>query len=180
MLNVPYDCGMFFTRHKSLSEVVFANKAPYLTMASSSAPSAIQSPLNIGIENSRRFRALPVHATLMAYGKQGYVDMVKRQVDLARRIALYLWNHPGYELLPESADLEDTLTHTFMIVLFRAKDAAVNDSLVNKIKATGKMYVSGTIWDGRPAVRVAVSNWQADPVRDGDLVREVLESLIGQ
>jgi glutamate/tyrosine decarboxylase-like PLP-dependent enzyme len=177
MLNVPYDCGMFFTRHKSLSEAVFANKAPYLSMASAGGPSTIQSPLNIGIENSRRFRALPVHATLIAYGKQGYFDMVKRQIDLARRIAVDLWNHPGYELLPLTADIDELLTHTFVIVLFRAKDATVNDTLLDKIKATGKMYVSGTIWDGRPAVRIAVSNWQADPVRDSDIVREVLESI---
>jgi hypothetical protein len=46
---------------------VFQNaNAAYL----SSIPSSIPSPLNIGLENSRRFRALPVYAVLLAYGKE--------------------------------------------------------------------------------------------------------------
>lgn len=34
---------------------------------------AVPSPLNVGIENSRRFRALPLFASLMELGKEGYV-----------------------------------------------------------------------------------------------------------
>jgi hypothetical protein len=33
---------------------------------------AIPSPLNCGIENSRRFRALPLYAGLLEQGKTGY------------------------------------------------------------------------------------------------------------
>jgi glutamate/tyrosine decarboxylase-like PLP-dependent enzyme len=189
LLNVPYDCGFFFTRHKQLSEQVFVNGgAAYLAAPpnpESLVPSestgdftvgdAIQSPLNIGMENSRRFRALPVHATLMAYGREGYVNMLRRQIALARRIVRFLWHHSDYVVLPQDTKTEDeAVAHTFIIVLFRAKDEKVNEVLVERINASGKMYVSGTRWKGEKAARIAVSNWMVDVERDGRLVEEVL------
>lgn len=177
LLNVPYDCGIFFTRHKALSEATFMNgNAAYLS-SGTEIPS-IQSPLNIGIENSRRFRALPVYHTLSAYGRGGYCDMLIRQIRLARRLAAWIWDHPKYELLPISVDREAALSKIFMIVLFRAKDAAVNQSLVQVIKDTGRMYVSGTSWDRQPATRIAVSNWQVDVESDGEAAEAILEKAL--
>ncbi len=175
LLNVPYDCGFFFTKHKDVSVKVFNNgTAAYLT-SMSGKDDGVQSPLNIGIENSRRFRALPVHATLMAYGKEGYVDMLKRQIGLARRVMGWLLRDRRYEVLPKSDSEEQAVVKTFMIVLFRAKDESLNKVLVKKINATGKIYVTGTSWDGQPAARIAVSNWQTDVGRDGKLIEMVLD-----
>ena len=175
LLNVPYDCGFFFTRHKDVSVKVFNNgTAAYLTSMSGGFD-GIQSPLNIGIENSRRFRALPVHATLMAYGQKGYVEMLKQQIGLARRVTRWLLRDERYEVLPRSESEEEAVSKTFMIVLFRAKNGGLNGELVKKINTTGKIYVTGTSWNGKPAARIAVSNWQADVERDGQLVETVLD-----
>jgi glutamate/tyrosine decarboxylase-like PLP-dependent enzyme len=180
LLNVPYDCGFFFTRHKRLAEKVCRNGgAAYLTpTAVEGAGDGIQSPLNIGIENSRRFRALPVYATLVSYGRIGHVDMLMRQVRLTRRLAAFLFDHEGYELLPAEGKKVDAVSRTFMVVLFRAKDEAINKELVKKINSTGQVYVSGTQWEGKPAVRVAVSNWRVDVERDGRIVEEVLTAVL--
>lgn len=175
LLNVPYDCGFFFCRYRNLAQQVFQNpNAAYLNTGST-APDAIQSPLNVGIENSRRFRGLPVYATLMSYGRSGYRAMLERQIRLARRIAAYIYKHPNFELLPESLS---NVSGIFIIVLFRAKDDALNDSLVLRINQTTKMYVSGTMWKARPATRIAVSNWQADPERDFKVFRSVIEDIL--
>ncbi|KAG8748323.1 hypothetical protein FRC11_012047, partial [Ceratobasidium sp. 423] len=73
--NVPYDCGIFFSRSLSLQKSIFgpSPKAPppaYLTPAVNpnapprtaelEAAHAIPSGIVVGIENSRRFRALPL------------------------------------------------------------------------------------------------------------------------
>ncbi|OCT53508.1 putative tyrosine decarboxylase [Cladophialophora carrionii] len=215
LLNVPYDCGVFFTRHKSLMEDVFQNgNAAYLTggVAGSSARgrgrddsdnnnddtflATIQSPLNIGIENSRRFRALPVYATLTAYGREGYVAMLKRQIGLARRVTRWLLGDPRFEVLPRSrkaaggSAADDTVARTFIVVLFRVRrgskddnddddddadaDDATTRSFVRRVNQTGKMYMTGTVWEGRAAARIAVSNWQVDVERDGALIEGVL------
>ena len=178
LLNVPYDCGFFFTRHKALSEKVCSNgNAAYLTSGLSGGGDGIQSPLNIGLENSRRFRALPVHATLTAYGREGYVDMLKRQIGLARRVMRWLCHDGRYEILPREKSAEGAVRKTFMVVLFKAKDEGLNERLAKVINGTGKMYVTTTKWQGETAVRIAVSNWQADVERDGKLIEEVLDEV---
>lgn len=182
VLNVPYDCGFFFSRHPSIAQQVFQNpNAAYLSTNQNAATTdTIQSPLNIGIENSRRFRGLPVYATLMAYGREGYTDMLKRQIRFARAVAAYLYEHAEFELLPKHvySDRASIDQNTFMIVLFKARDKALNDTLVERINKSSKMYVSGTVWDNAPASRIAVSNWQVDPDRDLKTVTTVLENVL--
>lgn len=179
LLNVPYDCGFFFSRHKNLAQQVFRNSnAAYLNGGAASTHQ-LQSPLNIGIDNSRRFRALPVYATLLCYGRSGYRDMLQRQIRLARALAVYLFRHPAFELLPKNLDRDTKIEQEiFIVVLFRAKNNGLNDMLVNKINATSKICVTGTIWDGYPASRIAVSNWQANPDRDFTVVKSVIEAVL--
>ena len=181
-LNVPYDCGVFFCRHPSIAQQIFQNpNAAYLN-TKNAATDTIQSPLNIGIENSRRFRGLSVYATLTAYGREGYAGMLMRQIRFARAVAGYLFDHADFELLPQDV-FNDRVTieqNIFVIVLFKAKDKALNEVLVKRINASSKMYVSGTMWDECPASRIAVSNWQVDPDRDLKIVKTVLENVVSE
>ncbi|KAH0542940.1 hypothetical protein FGG08_002709 [Glutinoglossum americanum] len=182
LLNVPYDCGFFFCRWPNVTQQVFRNSnAAYLTSDTTVDLNSVQSPLNIGIENSRRFRALPVYATLTAYGRAFYQTTLAQQIQFARAAASYILSHPDFELLPQYPKLdEDKIRHTYIIVLFRAKDNALNRKLVRMINATGKIYVSGTTWAGNPASRIAVSNWRVDKKRDLSIVSGVLEEVIEQ
>lgn len=182
LLNVPYDCGFFFCRHPRIAQQVFQNpNAAYLSTKNADADT-IQSPMNIGIENSRRFRGLPVYATLMAYGREGYGDMLKRQIRFARAVAAYLFDHAHFELLPKDvfSDRASIDKNVYIIVLFKAKNEALNNTLVERINASSKMFVSGTMWDNCPASRIAVSNWQVDPHRDLHVVRTVLEKVLSE
>lgn len=201
MLNVPYDCGVFFTRFPKTMFSVFQNaNAAYLSIG----PSSIPSPLNIGLENSRRFRALPVYSVLLAYGRNGLAEMFARQVRLARSISAFIDSSLGYELLaqgPPPAPANVTPSHhyslsspqptgtntpierpafeqTHIIVIFRAKDQKLNEELVKRINDTRKVYVSGTKWQGESAVRIAVSTWRVDVERDLELVRGVLQRIL--
>lgn len=106
--------------------------------------------------------------------------MLKRQIIFARGVAAYVFEHPAFELLPKDifASKSRINRDVFIIVLFKAIDRALNNVLVQKINASNKMYVSGTIWEGRPASRIAVSNWQVDPSRDLEVVKSVLDGLL--
>ena len=191
-LNAPYDCGFFFTRHQNIATDVFrSGDAAYLASPAASVGlnnESILSPLNIGIENSRRFRALPVYANLYAYGRLGYTDLLKRQITLARKIAAWIYDHPiDYELLPRcpvdassdaGSERVEMLMRTFVVVLFRAAESKQCHAnwLVDAINATGSMYVDQVEWEGRPAARIAVSNWQVNVARDFKVVKGVLEA----
>jgi glutamate/tyrosine decarboxylase-like PLP-dependent enzyme len=180
-LNVPYDCGFFLCRHpsSSLAEDVFRNaNAAYLSSEKTPGDGpTIPSPLNVGMENSRRFRALPVYASLLAYGKDGYRDLLERQIRLARMIAGWLFDHPAYTVLPVSQTKAELLAKTFVVVLFRANDEQLNCDLTKKINGTSKVFVSGTSWEGQSACRIAISNWRVEEQRDFAVVTEVLEHI---
>lgn len=177
LLNVPYDCGYYFCRHSGIAEEVFRNgNAAYL--ASTSSEDNISSPLNIGIENSRRFRALPVYANLLAYGRAGYIDMLKKQISLARKVVADLWDSDQYQTLPEASSKTETVEKTFMVVLFRARDDILNDDLIRRINATRRIYISGTIWEGRPAARIAIANWNVDVERDHKMIQDILQEAV--
>jgi glutamate/tyrosine decarboxylase-like PLP-dependent enzyme len=163
---------MFFTRSSSTLQAIFQN--PNAAYLSSGLPSSIPSPLNVGLENSRRFRALPAYAVLFSEGRPGMASLIANMTRLSRQIAQFLRESPHYDLLPnEDADLGDV----FMIVLFRAKEKELNDVLVDKINATRQMYVSGTSWKGEKAVRIAVSNWRVDVERDARVVEGLLNAV---
>lgn len=181
LLNVPYDCGVFLSRHIDIGTQVFQN--PNAAYLSASSDSSIPSPLNIGIENSRRFRALPVYATLASYGRDGHVELLERQISLSRGVAEFLANSPHFEMLPRSPPSfakvkEQGVARIYNIVLFRAKDDAVNEQLVQRVNATRQIFISATQWDGQPAARFAISNWQVDVDRDMALIKDVLLSVV--
>ncbi|KAI1637014.1 pyridoxal-dependent decarboxylase [Biscogniauxia mediterranea] len=175
LLNVPYDNGIFFTRKSSILTSVFQN--PNAAYLSAGGASEIQSPLNIGLENSRRFRALPAYAVLMSEGKDGLAEMFARMVRLARGIAQAIQESDNYIWLPdESADTEDT----HIVVLFRAKNEKLNEVLVKTINESAEWYVSGTKWKGQSACRVAVASWRAHDIDDLELVKRSLAAMAAQ
>lgn len=164
---------MFFTRSLPTLQSVFTNpNAAYLS-SGASQPS-IPSPLNIGLENSRRFRALPAYAALLSEGRVGFARLVSNMVQLSRRLAGYLRSSEHYELLPGG---DWGMDEVFMIVLFRARSTELNDVLVERINRTRQMYVSGTSWQGRKAVRIAVSNWKVNVERDYRIVASILTAV---
>jgi len=115
LLNVPYDCGFFFSRDVDIATHVFQNAGAAYLGGSIADPDAISSPLNVGIENSRRFRALPVYATLVAYGRYGIEEMLRRQIQLTRKIAEYIRSNSFYKLLPHNRPIDNH----FIVVLFK-------------------------------------------------------------
>lgn len=158
-LNVPYDCGLFLTRHLDRLETSMRLTASYLK-TDDPAPTYI----NRGLESSSRFRALPVWMALMAYGRSGVRDMVERSCDMAQRLGDMLSEIEGYELLAPTP---------LNIVLFRGTfgsgadqddlSNALQADLMKAINATGKVFLTPGVFDGKAGMRAAFSNWKTGP-----------------
>lgn len=147
-LNVPYDCGIFYTRHLAYLQQVCSVAAPYLDIGSA-APSF----MDRGIENSRRFRALPVWMTLQAYGIEGYRNMIADNCKHALQLANWIDASEHYELLSPC---------NLNVVVFRPKhcsDAEVKQRL-GQINASGETFMTPGFWGGKSAIRAAISNWK--------------------
>ena len=100
--------------------------------------------------------------------------MFARMVRFAREVWGFLNASEAYSVLPNE---NDDVRTVFNIVLFRAKDDELNQTLVEKLKATRRVYVSGTSWKGRKACRIAVSSWRVDAAADLPILKEVLTQI---
>ena len=45
-------------------------------------------------------------------------------------------------------------------VLFRFESDERTDEVLERVQQSGAVWMSGTVWNGRKAIRLSVSNWQ--------------------
>lgn len=109
---------------------------------------------------------------LHAHGREGLALLFATQVRLARAVASMIKELEAYDLLP-TAEVGEVGT----IVLFRARNEELNEGLLGRINGQNRIFVSGTSWAGRGAVRIAVSGWEIDVEKDTRVIREVLEKV---
>ncbi|MEU4696182.1 pyridoxal phosphate-dependent decarboxylase family protein [Nonomuraea dietziae] len=167
-LNVPYESGFAFVRDQDLMFRSFgAWGAHYL-------PSDVNYN-NLGPESSRRARALPIWATLRAYGRQGYARLVERHHDLALRLA---------EAVDKAPDMELLAPVPLCVVCFRYRPEGTQEEELDDLNrrlgaallADGRVYAGTTTYRGVTALRPAIVNWRTTEA-DIDYFWEVLREL---
>lgn len=123
----------------------------------------------MGVENSRRFRALPVWMSLLAYGKDGIRQWVSKNIAQTKQLADWFTDSPDYELVYYGE---------LNVVLFKpsGKDEAATTALLHAINADGRIFVSPGSWQGQKVIRAALSNWQTEQV-DLDIAKSALTEL---
>ncbi len=176
-LNVPYDSGFAFVKHKEPLFAAFSNPAAYL------AGNPVGLDFDVYIpEMSRRARGVAIWCSIKQMGAQGYQQMVERCLDNAWSFADWIQSEPGVELIapaplnivcwryvPEG--LDDVATDQF------------NRDAIKAIQADGRAFVSGTVWQGHAAIRCAFDNWAttaADVAILQSAVRDIGTKLRGK
>ena len=81
-LNVPYDCGLAFSRDAEALRAAMAVTAEYLP-----SDSPFRNPADFTPELSRRARGVEVWAALRALGRDGVAELIERNCRQARRFA---------------------------------------------------------------------------------------------
>ncbi|MFO7280262.1 MAG: aminotransferase class V-fold PLP-dependent enzyme [Thermoanaerobacterales bacterium] len=146
-LNVPYDSGFAACAHPASHRAAMGTRADYLVHAEPDGP---RDQMDWNPEFSRRARGFAVYAALRSLGRRGVADLVERCCALARRAAGALARLDGVEVLNDVV-LDQVL------VGFRDVDAG---RVVEEVQRSGECWMSGTTWQGRPAMRISVINWQ--------------------
>jgi glutamate/tyrosine decarboxylase-like PLP-dependent enzyme len=170
-LNVPYDCGFAFVRDGPALGKTFRVTAAYLPESDADRPHLA----GRGPESSRRARGLAVWATLRAYGRRGYRELVEHHLDLAQHLA---------KTIDESSDLERLAEVPLNIVCFRYRPEGVAEDELDDLNARlgediledGRVYVGTTVYEGRVAFRPAIVNWRTRE-EDVDLLVDVVREL---
>ena len=147
-LNVPYDSALVLCRDAEAHRAAMTVSASYLIQDEGQL---VRDQVDWVPEFSRRARGFAVYAALRSLGRNGLRELVERTCECARRFADGIAQLPGVEVV------NDVVLNQ---VLFRFESDEQTDAVLARVQDAGEVWMSGTTWDGRRAVRVSVSNWQ--------------------
>lgn len=143
-LNVPYDCGIVLCADEAAHRSAMSLAAAYIV-----ATGTERDPHEYVPEESRRARAVPVYAALRSLGREGFAELVERNCRQARRFADAL-RAAGYEVLND-------IVLNQVLVSFGTPEQTRR--AIAAIQEDGTCWCGGTVWQGRTAMRISVSNW---------------------
>jgi aromatic-L-amino-acid decarboxylase len=164
-LLVPMDCSTLWTARVDAFRDTFSLVPEYLR-SSDDAVSLSEVAIPLG----RRFRALKLWAVLRCYGREGLQAMIREHVRLAELFESWVRDEPGWELCAP---------RPFSVVCFRREGTdEENEALMERLNATGEIFLSHTKLNGRLVLRLALGNARTteDDVRWAwDLLRKESE-----
>jgi aromatic-L-amino-acid/L-tryptophan decarboxylase len=164
-LLVPMDCTALWTARPEAFRDAFSLTPEYLR-SSDDAVSLSEVAIPLG----RRFRALKLWAVLRCYGREGLQAMIREHLRLAELFEGWVREEAGWELCAP---------RPFSVVCFRREASdEENEALMERVNATGEIFISHTKLNGRLVLRLAVGNartTEADVRRAWDLLRKEAE-----
>jgi len=168
-LNVPYESAFYLIKkeHTNLQIETFQNSnAPYL-----GNPLENFNYLNVLPENSRRLRALPVWFSLLAYGKEGFCDIVENSASMA--------NHFGNELI-EDGNFELLAPIRLNNVCFTLKGNHNQEKVsefLTLLNDKGKVFMTPTVYENLKGIRASFVNWRTNETDIKVVIAEMKETL---
>ncbi|MGZ8867712.1 MAG: pyridoxal phosphate-dependent decarboxylase family protein [Thermoanaerobaculia bacterium] len=145
-LFTPVDCSVLYTRRPEVLRETFSLVPEYLK----TTDTAEVNYMDYGLQLGRRFRALKLWLILEHYGIERLRAVIRDHVAFAQRLSAELEKRDDIELLaPQSMS----------VVVFRKKGSdEENAALLERLNATGKLFVSHTKLRDRYGIRVAIGN----------------------
>ena len=118
---------------------------------------------NLGLQNSRGFRALKVWLGLRATGRQGVVAAVRKDISLSQRLHEHAQQHPELEACTQSLSIS---TFRYRPPALPGGKAAsdyldqLNRRLLNDLQRGGEVFLSNASIDGAFWLRGCVVNFR--------------------
>jgi aromatic-L-amino-acid/L-tryptophan decarboxylase len=153
-LGVPMDCSTLWTRRPEVFRDAFSLVPEYLRVAEEVASLSEYTQV-LG----RRFRALKLWTVLRCYGRVGLQDRIREHVRLAELFEERVRADPDWEVMAP---------RPFSVVCFRHRGSDEdNERLLERVNASGEVFISHTRLGGRYVLRLAVGNFRTtdDDVR---------------
>jgi aromatic-L-amino-acid/L-tryptophan decarboxylase len=161
-LFTPVDCSCLWTRRPDALLRAFSATPDYLRTTEED----VTNLKDYGPALGRRFRALKLWAVIRCYGREGLQSLIREHVRLAHLFASWVENEPGWEI---------AAPYPFSVVCFRREGSdEENEALLERVNATGEIYISGARLHGRYVLRLAVGNMRTtedDVARAWELLR---------
>jgi aromatic-L-amino-acid decarboxylase len=141
----PLDCSMLWTRRPDDFRRAFSLIPEYLRTPDAEDSLSLS---EYGPALGRRFRALKLWAVLRCFGRSGLQRHVRGGVDLAAAFEQLVSSQDGWELCAP---------RHFSVVCFRLEgDDERNRKLLERVNASGEMFISHAVLGGRYVLRLAI------------------------
>jgi aromatic-L-amino-acid/L-tryptophan decarboxylase len=169
----PMDCSLLWTRRPADLRAAFSLVPEYLRTPDAEDSLSLS---EYGPVLGRRFRSLKLWATLRCLGRSGLEAHIRRCVELAAEFERWIAAEPGWEL---------SAPRHFSLVCFRLagagaeRDDARNRALLERVNASGQMFISQAVLDGRYTLRLAIGG-ATTTAADVELAWELLRSEAAQ
>jgi aromatic-L-amino-acid decarboxylase len=165
----PMDCSLLWTQRPDDLRAAFSLVPEYLRTPDAEDSLSLS---EYGPVLGRRFRALKLWAVLRCYGRRGLQEHIRNGVALAEQFENWVVAEPGWEVCAP---------RHFSVVCFRVDgDDERNRRLLDRVNATGEIFISHAVLDGRYVLRLAIGQMSTteDDVRQAwDLLKRVSGAL---
>jgi aromatic-L-amino-acid decarboxylase len=172
-LFTPMDLSILYTRRPELMKRALSleEAPPYLrSVQQERAVNLSEYSIALG----RRFRALKLWFVVRSFGREGIAHVLRGHIRMAQDLASWIRSDPDFELAAPAP---------FSLVCFRFRGSDDdNRHLLDRINATGRTFLSGTVLDGRFVLRLAIGNLATteDDLRGTwDLIRSLAPQATG-
>jgi aromatic-L-amino-acid decarboxylase len=145
-LLTPMDLSAFYCRRPEMLKRAFSLTPAYLKTTEDDATNLMDYTFPLG----RRFRALKLWIVLRHYGVNGLQSCIREHIRLAKLFASFVESDSRFELLAPVP---------FSTVCFglRSGDRETQE-LIDRVNASGKIFISHTNLKGRLAARFSIGN----------------------
>ncbi len=157
-LFTPIDLSAMFTRRPDVLRRAFSLVPEYLVTREQSD---VVNLMDYGVQLGRRFRALKLWMVIRAFGAEGLAARLRAQMEMAREFA---------EWVDAAEEWERVAPVPFSLVCFRyapprtseSERTALNEAILDRVNASGRVYLSHTKLGDRYVLRLAIGNMRTE------------------
>ncbi len=146
-LFTPVDLSVLYTRRPVILRRAFSLTPEYLRTTKD--PRAVNL-MDFGVPLGRRFRALKLWFVLRYYGRDGIVRIIRNHIRWAQELAGQIAFDERFEVCAPTP---------MSVACFRLRGTdEENRTLLERVNATGEVFLSHTVLNGRFVIRLAIGN----------------------
>ncbi len=159
----PMDCSLLWTRRPDDFRRAFSVVPEFLRTPDAEDALSLS---EYGPVLGRRFRALKLWAVLRCRGRRGLQQHIRSGIDLAEKFERWVRDDRAWEVCAP---------RHFSLVCFRLQgDDARNRALLERVNASGEMFISHAVLGGRYVLRLAIgqlTTTEADVARAWEVLQ---------
>ncbi|OFV97063.1 MAG: amino acid decarboxylase [Acidobacteria bacterium RIFCSPLOWO2_12_FULL_54_10] len=160
-LYAPLEAGCALVRDADALRKTFAYHPPYYHFGEETT-----NYVDLGMQNSRGFRALKVWLALQQVGRAAYLDMIGDDIALSKELARSLLQHPELELITQELSTATFRYIPLDLLAARGKQDVekylneLNTEILKRIEKSGEAFLSNAVVDNKFVLRACIVNFR--------------------